>query len=149
MVEVFDTARLRFAPLIAGTADTGTQQPPQLDAGIGTGEPSGTGIEDDPGTGMEDTADTGTVAGTEPPAKTGRTSRQKAGTRTGTKKPAKTDWSVLVARARELNEACLRDHGKPISGDKLATELRVSKRKALDVLAEAKRPRAVPADGVA
>lgn len=141
VVAVFDTARLRFAPLIAGAPDTGTEPPPELPPGTGTDEPSDAGTGDEAGTGTE--------TGTERRKKTGTPRRRRTGSDTGTKKRAKTNRETLVAQARDLNEAHIRDHGKPISGDKLAAELHVSKPKALDVLAEAKRPRAVREDGIA
>lgn len=118
---VFESARYRFAPLIAGAAVDGTEQTPELDAGTGA----------------------------EPPSKTGTPRRRKTGTRTGTQKRSTGDRATLVERARVLNETHVREHGKPISANKLVAELHVSKTTALAVLAEVKRPRAVPSDGAA
>jgi hypothetical protein len=138
MTAVFDTARIQFAPLIAGALGTGTEKAAELDAGTGT--------EDAPDTGIGGTR----VTGAGNPAKTGTRRRRRTGSRTGAKKGRGTDWETLLKRARELNDKHFREHGKHISGDKLAAGLRISKTRALPLLAEVKRLREVRSDdGVA
>lgn len=157
VVAVFDDARFRFAPLIAGAPGTGTENAqiqavsdpgkrPELGMGTGTenrsAAPTGTGTEEPPDTGSGDGTDTGSDAA----SMTGTRRRRS----TGTRKRGKTDRATLLDRARELNAAHFQEHQKQISGDKLATALRVSKGTALDLLREVKRPREVRSkDGAA
>lgn len=174
VVAVFEDARLRFAPLIAGRPADGIGELPALGTAVGTetGTETGTGnrVEDADGTGTEDAPSTGTRTGTEDGSDTGTgsvvdtgsgTARQsgtrrprKTGTGTGTKRGGKNraavDRADLLERAQELNADHMREHGRPISGDKLVAALHVSKSTALELLREIKRPRAVRSnDGVA
>lgn len=154
VVAVFEDARFRFAPLIAGAPDTGTEERPELGTGTGTENrseaPTGTGTEVRSGTGSDTGSGDGTDAGSGAPPNTGTRRRRSTGSRTGTRKGRGTDRATLLQRARELNDEHFREHGKPISGDKLASALSVNKTKALDLLREVKRLREVRSeDGAA
>lgn len=149
---VFEDARPRFASLISGTAQVGTGRHAEI--GTGAGTDGRYTDEADTGTaGTGDTGEDGTGTGTEDRPRDERPvprTRRRAARRTGTKPRGDDGRAVQLERARELNTAHMREHGRPISGDRLAAELHVSKTTALDLLREVKRPREVrPADGVA
>jgi hypothetical protein len=141
---LFDTARVQFAPLIAGAIGTGTVP-----------EPAATDRYEEPAdTGTEQAANSPLETGTDKPAqrpqraaaRRRRNGRRRTGTKTGPKARTEAEKAALLDRARELNADHMRDHGRPISGDKLATALHVSKGTALDLLREVKRLREVRSD---
>lgn len=154
LAALFDQVQFRFAPLIAGAIDPGTETPSEdryakpLDTG--TDGPPDTGSHTGPGA----PSDTGTGTPPKRAKRTGTRHRRRrptgAGTKTGPKPRTDEEKSLLLERAREINAEHFREHGKPISGDNLAKALRGSKGTALDLLREVKRLREVrPNNGVA